>query len=165
VNAADDKERLFGLVAAPIAAAIALLVVTALISNNPPALLKNGQANRLHVSPSLYEALAVVLVALSLAMLVAALLRKRVLLGIVMALYGLAMVNLRFWGFGIPFILVSAWLLVRAYRFQRELRESAATAPPATGAGAGTAAGAPPRRSTPRPSKRYTAPGSSRRPR
>jgi hypothetical protein len=162
VNAADDKERLFGLIAAPLAAAIALLVVSALISNNPPALLKNGQANRLHVSPSLYEALAVVLVALSLAMLVAALLRKRVLLGIVMALYGLAMVNLRYWGFGIPFILVAAWLLVRAYRCQRELRESAAAAPAAP---AGAAASAPPRRSAPQSNKRYTAPGSSRRPR
>jgi hypothetical protein len=162
VNAADDKERLFGLIAAPLAAAIALIVVAALISNDPPALLKNGQVNRLHVSTSLYEALAGVLVALSVAMLVTALLRKRVLLGIVMALYGLAMFNLRYWGFGIPFILVGAWLLVRAYRIQRELREASAAEPAISSSAASSAA---PRRSGPQPSKRYTAPGSTQKPR
>jgi hypothetical protein len=41
-----------------------------------------------------------------------------------MALYGLSIFNLHFWGFGIPFILAGAWLLVRAYRFQQKLKEA-----------------------------------------
>ena len=40
----------------------------------------------------------------------------------VMALYGLAVFNLHYWGFGVPFILAGAWLLVRAYRLQRDLQ-------------------------------------------
>ena len=46
-----------------------------------------------------------------------------------MALYGLAVFNLHYWGFGVPFILVGAWLLVRAYRLQRDLREATGDAP------------------------------------
>jgi len=61
-----------------------------------------------------------------------------------MALYGLTVFNLHYWGFGVPFILFASWYLVRAYRLQRELKEATATA----GGGAGG----------PRPSKRYTPP-------
>ena len=37
-----------------------------------------------------------------------------------MALYGLSIFNLHYWGFGLPFIMVGAWYLVRAYRLSRE---------------------------------------------
>ncbi len=124
VRSADDKERLVGLLAAPFAAAIGILVMRALIVNDPPVLLKSGQTDTLHVSLTLYHDLEGVLLALSVLMLVTALLRKRLYLGIVMALYGLAVFNLHYWGFGFPFIMAGAWLLVRAYRLQRDLREA-----------------------------------------
>jgi hypothetical protein len=124
VRSANDKERLIGLLAAPVAAAIGILVISALIVNDPPAILKSGQPNSLHVSLSLYHDLAGVLLGLSVLMLVMAMLRKRLYLGILMALYGLAVFNLHYWGFGVPFIMGGAWLLVRAYRLQRDLREA-----------------------------------------
>jgi len=124
VRSADDKERLVGLLAAPFAAAIGILVMRALILNDPPVLLKNGRIDTLHVSLTLYHDLEGVLLALSMLMLVTAMLRKRLYLGIVMALYGLAVFNLHYWGFGFPFIMAGAWLLVRAYRLQRDLREA-----------------------------------------
>jgi len=124
LRSATDKERLIGLLAAPLAAAIGILVISALIVNDPPALLKNGQVNRLHVSLSLYHDLGAVLLALSVLMLATAMFRKRLYLGILMALYGLAVFNLHYWGFGVPFIMGGAWLLVRAYRLQRDLREA-----------------------------------------
>jgi hypothetical protein len=131
VRFADDKERLVGLLAAPLAAAIGILVISALIVNDPPAFLKNGHANRLHVSLSLYHDLAGVLLGLAVVMLVMAMLRKRLYLGILMALYGLAVFNLHYWGFGLPFVMGGAWLLVRAYRLQRDLREAGEEAPDA----------------------------------
>jgi len=64
-----------------------------------------------------------VFLALALLMLGFAYFRKRLFLGVVMALYGLSMFNLPpNWGFGIPYLLAGAWLLVRAYRLQRELK-------------------------------------------
>jgi hypothetical protein len=80
--------------------------------------------NRLHVSLSLYHDLGAVLIGLSVLVLVVAMFRKRLYLGISMALYGLAVFNLHYWGFGVPFIMGGAWLLVRAYRLQRDLREA-----------------------------------------
>jgi hypothetical protein len=124
VRSANDKERLIGLLAAPLAAAIGILVISALIVNDPTAILKNGEVNRLHVSLSLYHDLGGVLLALSVLMLVMAMFRKRLYLGILMALYGLAVFNLHYWGFGVPFIMGGAWLLVRAHRLQRDLREA-----------------------------------------
>ena len=126
VARADDKERLVGLLAAPLAAAIGLLVSGSLIANDPKALLSNGQVNKAHVAPSLYLELGGVAVALGVLMLVLALLRKRLYLGITMALYGLTIFNLHFWGFGLPYIMVAAWLLVRAYRLQSKLKEAKA---------------------------------------
>ena len=141
-----------------VAAAIGILVISALIVNDPPARLKNGQVDMLHVSVSLYHDLGGVIIALSVLMLVSAMLRKRVFLGIVTALYGLAIFNLHYWGFGVPFIFVSAWLLVRSYRLQRDLREATeggvSRTSPARRAGTGVA-----RRSLPKPNKRYTPPG------
>ena len=157
VRSADDKERLIGLIAAPLAAAIGILVISALIVNDPPARLKSGQINSLHVSLSLYHDLGAVVLVLSILMLATAMWRKRLYLGIVSALYGLAIFNLHYWGFGIPFILFGAWLLVRAYRLQRDLREAT------EGYGTTSAVGehrqqAPSRRPPSKANRRYTPP-------
>lgn len=158
VSSADDKERLIGLLAAPLAAAIGILVISALIANDPAARLKNGQVDKLHVSLSLYHDLAGVLVGLAVLMLAMAWFRKRLYLGIVMALYGLAVFNLHYWGFGIPFVMAGAWLLVRAYRLQRDLRE-ATEGTPSRPSSRGRGHGATDAR--PRPNKRYTPPVSA----
>ena len=50
-KSADDKERLIGLIAAPCAAAISILVITALVTNDPPHYLKNGQVYRVTNDP------------------------------------------------------------------------------------------------------------------
>ena len=143
VKYADDKERLVGLIGAPLAGMIGLLVTGNLMANDPKALLANGQINTLHVNPSLYLELGGVALALAVAMLVTAWYRKRLYLGIVMALYGLSIFNLHFWGFGVPFILAGAWFLVRAYRLQTKLK-LAKEAGPTTG--------------RPQANKRYTPP-------
>jgi len=124
-KSADDKERLIGLLAAPFAAAIGLLVTAALISHNPPARLADGLPNKLHANVSIYHDLTIVLLVLALGMLVTAWYRKRLYLAIIMFLYGLTIFNLHYWGFGVPFIMVGAWLSVRAYRLQKEAREAA----------------------------------------
>jgi hypothetical protein len=62
-------------------------------------------------------------------------------------LYGLAVFNLHYWGFGVPFLLVGAWYLVRAYRFQQELKKTEVGTPRARANGA-----------RPRSNKRYTPP-------
>jgi hypothetical protein len=60
--------------------------------------------------------------------------RKRLFLGMATALYGLAIFNLHYWGFGIPFVMCGAWYLVRAYRFQRQLRQATGDLPTGFGA-------------------------------
>ncbi len=78
-------------------------------------------------------------------------------LGIALALYGLAVFNLHYWGFGVPFLLAGAWYLVRAYRLSQELKRVGGSRrvaversePPGQPWRAG------PR---PRPNKRYTPP-------
>ncbi len=148
---ANDTERVFGLLAAPCAAAIGLVVTSELISHDPPALM-NGRPDRLHVPVSDYHDLIIVLLGLAALMLASAWFRKRLYLGIVMALYGLTIFNLKYWGFGVPFVMVAAWLLVRSYRTQRDLREATASGPTA---GGGTRKGpAPP--GGPGSSRRYT---------
>lgn len=151
---ANDKERLVGLLAAPIAAVIGLLVYGALVADDPPAYLKDGLANSKHVAPSLYADLLGVLLVLSVAMLASAWFRKRLFLGCALALYGLAVFNLHYWGFGVPFVLFGAWLIVRAYRAQRDVREAT---------GEGSRNGGPALATAPPPSKRYTPPGPRRR--
>jgi hypothetical protein len=154
VRFADDKERLTGLLLAPVAAAIGIFVINLLLDSDPAQFKKNGTTNPLYVNPSIYHELALVLLALAVLMLGLAFYRKRLFLGIVMALYGLAIFNLHYWGFGIPYILAGAWLLVRAYRLQRDLKEARGEPP---GSRTGTARGSgtsPP----PRPNKRYTPP-------
>jgi hypothetical protein len=162
VRSANDKERLIGLLAAPLAAAIGILVISALIVNDPPPLLKNGHADTLHVSVSLYHDLAGVLIALSILMLATAMLRKRLYLAIVMALYGLAVFNLHYWGFGVPFIMGGAWLMVRAYRLQRDLREATGDDPSRSGPER-RGGNATPRISRPQPNMRYTPPSAPTR--
>jgi hypothetical protein len=119
-RAADDKERLVGLLAAPFAAAISLLVYGALAASNPPAYSKGGLANPRHVPASLYVDLLGVLLVLAVAMLATAWLRRRLPLGCAMALYGLAVFNLHYWGFGVPYLLFGAWMIARAYRARRD---------------------------------------------
>jgi hypothetical protein len=155
VRFANDQERLIGLFAAPVGAAIGLVVIGYLISKDPPALLKNGTANPVHVSLSLYHDLTYVLLGLSLAMLASAYFRKRLYLGIAMALYGLAVFNLHYWGFGIPFLFAGAYLMVRSYRLQRDLREATGEATTRPGARA-RRGGPPPPTARARPNKRYT---------
>jgi hypothetical protein len=132
---ANDKERLIGLLAAPIAAMIGFAITTLDVSN----------AHRLHESTSTYYDLEIVLLALAFVMLIMAMRRKRLFLGMAMALYGLTVFNLHYWGFGIPFILFASWYLVRSYRLSRDLRLATEGA-----AGGGQ----------PRPNKRYTPPTS-----
>ena len=149
IKRADDKERLIGLLAAPIAAAIGLLVTGSLLAHDPKEVTK-------HVAPSLYLELGAVTMALALAMLATAWLRKRTFLGIAMALYGLSIFNLHYWGFGLPFIMGGAWYLVRSYRLSEKLKFAKA----AGGSGTSARSSTPP----PQPSKRYTPPTTPARP-
>ena len=118
--------------------------------SDPPAHLADGAVDKLHVNPSDYAWLLLVLLILSFGMSAMSLWRKRIPLGIFTALYGLSVFNLGYFGFGVPFILVAAWYLVRAYRLRRNLKESTAEEPPAA---------------TDRPTsnKRYTPPSSSQK--
>lgn len=150
---ATDKERMIGLVVAPIAALLSFILTNADIRNDPAQYLKSGGLNPKYTPVSTYHELVLVLLVLSLLMLAMAWFRKRLFLGIVIALYGLALFNLRWWGFGAPFILVGAWYLVRAYRAQRAVKEATDAGPPATG---GNGSG-------PRASKRYTPPSAQKR--
>lgn len=144
----DDQERLIGLSLAPLAGVIAILVAAHQLANNPAATLSGGRPNPAHVSVALAHELELVLLALAVVILVTSLLRRRLYTGIATALYGLAIFNLHWWGFGIPFVLVGAWFLVRAYRAQQAYKAAL------TGDGGKRPGGAPP----PRASRRYTPP-------
>jgi len=142
---ANDKERAIGLLVGPVATIIAFLVIHELVVHDPAA------PNRLHVNLSTYSDLFIVLMILSFGITGMALWRKRLYLGIITSLYGLAIFNLHYWGFGVPFVMVGAWYLVRTYRLHRNLRES--TAP----GGDGTSFV-----SRPVSNKRYTPPAKAR---
>ena len=146
----DDAERLVGLALAPVAGLIAIVIAAHQLSNNPPATL-NGRPNPLHVSTSLTHELELVLLALALVILVTSLLRRRLYTGIATALYGLAVFNLHWWGFGFPFVFVGAWFIVRAYRAQ-QAHKAAVEGGPAPAGGRGPGA-----------SRRYTPPAASPR--
>lgn len=145
---ADDRERLLGVVAAPLAAAIGFFISNYLIQHDPPAFLKDGAPNPLHGSVATYHVLELVLLALSLVILAMAWYRRRLFLGIALALFGLGVFNLHYWGFGVPFLAAGAWLLVRAYRAHQAVK---------TAVGDGRSRGGA---SLPRPkaNKRYTPP-------
>jgi hypothetical protein len=106
---ATDKERAIGLLAGPLAAIIGLIVSGTAINYAKT----HGQ------SLSVYEELTYVILGMSVLILVSALLRKRLFMGITMALYGLAIFNLKYWGFGVPFLMAGAWMLVRSYRLDQ----------------------------------------------
>ena len=151
VKYATDKERLTGLLLAPVAGALGLIIIGTLINNDPAQYLRSGALNPRHVNISLYHTLTYVLLGLAVVMLVTAYFRKRFFLGIAMALYGLSIFNLHYWGFGVPFLMVGAWLLVTSYRLQRDLRE-------ATGLSPRRRAGPAPKPGRSQPNKRYTPP-------
>jgi len=138
---ADDKERLVGLIAAPLAGAIGLLVAQSMAAHGTT-----------KAASSTSQLLAVSLLVLSAVMLASAWWRKRLYLGIAMALYGLSIFNLHFWGFGIPYLLFGSWYLVRAYRLQQKLKLAKGD----DGTGGAGGSGGPPRRAS--PNKRYTPP-------
>jgi len=153
-KSANDTERLIGLLAAPVSAAIGLIVLTDLIAHDHQ-FLSTGKLNKNYVNVSTYHDLIIVMLGLSALMVVTAWFRKRLYLGMVMALFGLAIFNLHYWGFGIPFILGAAWLLVRSYRLQRDFK--------AASSGDGRAVNQRGGRSNshatgPRQNKRYTPP-------
>ncbi len=144
IRRSDDKERAIGLVAAPLAALVGIIISSASIN----------YAKSHHQSTSLYTELTYVILGMSVLILVSSLMRKRLFQGITLALYGLAVVNLHYWGFGIPFLLAGAWYLVRAYRLQQAFKRAEAAAPsPPRRNGSRPANGA-----RPRPNKRYTPP-------
>jgi hypothetical protein len=154
---ADDKERNIGLIAAPLGALVTLFVSADLIHHAQ----QTGQ------STSVYQTLTFVLLAMAVLMLVTSWLRKRLFIGIVMALFGLGIFNLKYWGFGLPFLLGGAWYLVRAWRLQSKLKLA--------GGGSGKSYGPPNSKVSPtnrlpsaggvlpRPSKRYTPPTEKRK--
>ena len=112
----NDKERLVGLLVSPVAAAIGFLVTTALVANDPKL------PDPHHVNPNQYTEFGLLAMALSLAMLGTAWFRKRTFFGIASAMYGLSLFNLHYWGFGVPYILIGSWYLVRAYRLAEKLK-------------------------------------------
>jgi hypothetical protein len=148
---ADDKERNIGLIAGPVGAIVALLVSADLIHNTPV-----GQ------STSEYQTLTFVLLGMAALIVVASWLRKRLILGVVLALFGLGIFNLHYWGFGVPFLMAGSWYLVRAWRLNSKLKLA--------GGGSGRSYGPPNSKASPanrlpsaggvlpRPNKRYTPP-------
>jgi hypothetical protein len=140
---ASDKERALGLIAAPIAALIGIIIAGNQIDN----------AINHNQSTAVYHDLLWILVLMSVLMLVTAWLRKRMFLGMVTALYGLAVFNLKYWGFGVPFVMIGAYLLVRSYRLSQALKLANGD-----GTGRSRRAGGRPEGSLPRPNKRYTPP-------
>jgi hypothetical protein len=144
IRRSDDKERAVGLVAAPLAAIIGIVISSASID----------YARSHHLSVTVYDELTYVILGMSVLMLMSSLLRKRLFQGITMALYGLAVFNLHYWGFGIPFLLGGGWYLVAAYRLQQALKRAQADAPATPGRNGARPKNGP----RPRPSKRYTPP-------
>ncbi len=144
----NDKERAIGLVAAPVAAFIGLIISNASIN----------YAKSHNQSTAVYDKLTYVLLGLAILVLITSWLRKRLFQGITLALYGLAIFQLHasYFGFAAPFLLAGAWYLVRAYRLQQELKRAEAAGPEAPRPKPkGSASPAAPR---PRRNKRYTPP-------
>ncbi len=141
VRRSNDKERAIGLVIAPIAAIVGIVISSASIDYAR----SHGQ------NVGVYDKLTYVLLGLAVLILVSSLFRKRLFQGITIALFGVAVFQLKYSyvGFAAPFVLAGAWYLVRSYRFQQELKRAESDAPRSTGTTNG---------SRPRPNKRYTPP-------
>jgi len=146
IGRSNDKERAIGLVAAPVAALIGLIISSASIN----------YAKTHNQSVAVYDKLTYVLLGLAALILVTSWLRKRLFQGITLALYGLAIFQLHYtyFGFAAPFLLAGAWYLVRAYRLQQELRRAEAAGPDAPRPKGSSSPAAP----RPRRNKRYTPP-------
>ena len=156
IKYADDKERLVGLLAAPFAAIIGIIIHSDLISRDLMVRQADGRLGY-QTNPTYYHDVLLVLLVLSVLMVVTAWFRKRLFLGVVLVLYGITVFNLRhYFGFAIPYVLVAAWLLVRSFRLQRQVRE-ATTGGAGSGRtpGKGSSGGSSARPGT---SKRYTPP-------
>ena len=123
--------------------------MSSLVHNDPSALLANGAVNPHHTDPNVYTELGLVTLALALVMLGGAWFRKRLVIGIASALYGLSFFNLHYWGFGVPYIMIGAWYMVRAYRLSQKLNWPRPVMPPTQGPGGIRAQ--PNKRYTPRP--------------
>jgi hypothetical protein len=80
-------------------------------------------------------------------------LRKRMLLAIALALYGVGLFQLGWLGFAVPFVLAGAWYLVRGFRLQTALKRAEPDAGRSTRTALRAGNGA-----RPRPNKRYTPP-------
>jgi hypothetical protein len=138
-------------VAAPVGAIVALVISSNLIHHAE----QTGQ------STSVFQTLTFVLMGMAALLLLTSWLRKRLFIGIVMALFGLGIFNLRYWGFGLPFVIGGAWYLVRAWRLQSKLKLA--------GGGSKSSYGPPNSRLPsaggvlPRPNKRYTPPTEKRK--
>ena len=143
IGTLDEKERAIGLLVAPVAAVIGLFVSGASI---------NYAKNHGNRGLSTYKELTYLLLGMSVVILVMAMLRKRLFLGMGIALFGLGILNLHQWEFGFPFIMVGAWYLVRAYRMQQDLRRAGG------GRSVPTRGGTAAKGSRPRQNKRYTPP-------
>jgi hypothetical protein len=146
INRSNDKERVIGLIAAPVAAIVGLIISSASVN----------YARSHNQSVGVYEKLTYVLLGLAVLILLTSWLRKRLFQGITLALFGLAIFQLHYTyvGFAAPFILFGAWYLIRAYRLQQELKRAEAAGPAAPRSKASPSAAAP----RPRRNKRYTPP-------
>jgi len=152
IKRADDKERAVGLIAAPVSAAISFIVITALID-------RNSVAGAKHFTPaSTYHELLLVLLGLGVLVLVTSFLRKRLFMAISLALYGIALFQLGWLGFAVPFVLAGAWYLVRSYRLQQELKRAESAGDSSFVKAGRVSSGGPRTVSRPRPNKRYTPP-------
>jgi len=146
---ADDRERAIGLIAAPVSAAISFGVITALIDRD------RTPGAKVVASVSTLHELLLVLLALSVLMIVTALWRKRLFLGLVLAIYGVSLFQLGWLGFAIPFVLAGAWYIVRQFRLQQAFRrKTEGSGRPPSPKGNGRSSNG----SRPRPNKRYTPP-------
>jgi hypothetical protein len=142
----NDKERAIGLVAAPLAALVGIIISDASVN----------YAQSHNQSVGVYQKLTYVLLALAGLILLSSWLRKRLFQGITLALYGLAIFQLHFtyFGFAAPFLLAGSWYLIRGWRLQQELKRAEAAGPSAPRPKANPSAAAP----RPRRNKRYTPP-------
>lgn len=144
VRYADDRERAVGLIAGPISALISFIVIGSMINRNsqPTTAAKN------FVPASTYHWVLVVFLALAVVILASAWWRKRMVMAISLALYGVGLFQLGWLGFAVPFVLAGAWYLVRAFRLQQALKKAEADE-----GGAVNRSKAPAR-----PNRRYTPP-------
>jgi hypothetical protein len=149
ISRADDRERAVGLIAAPVAALIAFLVIGADISRNSSA----TTAPKNFTPASTYHWVLLVFLALAVVMLASAWFRKRMALAIALALFGVGLFQLGWLGFAVPFVLAGAWYLVRAFRLQQAFKKAEADEGGPARPTARSTSG-----SRPRANRRYTPP-------